>query len=923
MRTEAAGTASAFDWLENQFHRLAALGEAERCAELDRLRARTPTLTSELESLLLSELRGEGLPAATWAGAAEGGREPADAHRHIGPYRLEREIGRGGMGVVYEAEQSAPLRRRVAVKVLSGAWSALQLQRFESERLTLARMSHPNVAAVYDAGSTSSGCPFFVMELVDGTPITHAADACRADIEQRLHLFCEVCLGVEHAHSKGVIHRDLKPTNVLASVECGGPRVKVIDFGIAKDLREAACAELTVAGEALGTPSYMSPEQAGGGELDTRSDIYSLGVLLHELLTGWLPQGPAAGPRRASRDLAANESSTDVARLRRTSVQRLASRLEGDLDWILLKALAHQPDDRYSTVAELRNDVERHLAALPVSARPPSLRDRAFKLARRNRLASGLVGVLALTVAAGLVFALVSLERTRAAERVAQSEARTAEQVTELLVGLFRANLPEAAKGRELSAKEVLERGRAQAKDQLAESPLLRARLLRTLSEVYGNLGDFAAARAAAEESVQASRTLQDDGADLAESLRRLGWVLRRLDEDELAESTYREALALTERLHGEDERTAAVLNELGLTLKYGAPAEALKLLQRARRIDLEAGGTEGTGILLSNIGSLQMQLRDFSAALAAFEEAAPAVRMQFGDDDPRVATMHANRALALTFLGRYPEAETALTAALELHRKLLGDSHPGVGQDLLELARVALRSGRLKTALDRAGNAVEVLDAALGTEHSLTRLARTIRAEALVLSGATEEARRDLDLVLNGPLDSDRQRSAVASAQLTLAGIERLEGDAGRALELAQRSLDSARRRSDTLQVEGALWSRAQTLAHARRPAAPVAYREALEATGRLARGAEVALQQARYFALWGCPQRSLELLERSVDLGLRTAVPRFEGALSEVRRSPRFDDIARNLGDGGRPPVRTGPIVFPADATHCASVD
>lgn len=921
MPAEARATTSAFHWLEEQFHRLAALEADVRAEEVESLRRSMPTLTQELEVLLRSELAGDGL--ATAAPCAETVDACAPG-RQVGPYRLEREIGRGGMGVVYQALQEAPLRRRVALKVLAGSWDRGQLERFEGERLALARMSHPNVAVVFDAGSTQSGCPFLVMELVDGQPVTRAADAHRASVEQRVQLFCDVCLGVEHAHSKGIIHRDLKPTNVLAAWRDERPLVKVIDFGIAKSLLGPSGPMLTAAGEALGTPAYMSPEQESGemASIDTRSDVYSLGVLLHELLTGRLPGREVGHGRAPSSTLAANDDSAVTAKRRGTTPERLASRLRGDLDWILLKALAERPRDRYQTVAELRGDLERHLASQPVTARPPSWLDRTAKLVRRNRAASALGVALVVTLVTALLMTLASLAQTRAAERAARDEAATAQRVTDLLVGLFRANLPERAKGRELSAREMLDLGWRETSEQLGESPLLRARLLRSLSEVYGNLGEMQSARQAAADSVAAARTLDGDGRELAESLRRFGWVLRRIDEPALAESSYREALALAESLQGEQGRLVAeVLSELGLVLKPGRPDEALELLQRARRIALSQRGCEDgeTVILLSNIGSLKLRLRDYAGALAAFDVAAPLVDSHFGGDDPRVGTLQANRANALLSLGRYAESQVALEAALELDRRLLGERHPSVGQDLMELARVALKLGDLEAAVERASQALGILEAALGTDHPLSLLTRTARAEALVLQGALPEARRDLDVVLGGERSSDDQRSVATYALLTLAEVARLEGDFDRALDSARLAGESAAQRESSLQQERALWSRAHTLALQRAPEALDGFELALSSTASAAPAAQTALQEARFFGWWGCPGRALDALQRSVGLGLRDAAPTLEAAFEEARRSRRFTEVAAPLGEA-RATARGGSAEV-TDGDHCSA--
>lgn len=376
--------------------------------------------------------------------------EDDEIGKQIGPYKLLRKIGEGGAGKVYIAEQSTPVRRLVAFKIIKrGMDTKSVIARFEAERQTLAMMEHPNIAHVYDAGETETGRPFFVMELVPGIPITHYCRDNRLVLGQRLELFIQVCYAIQHAHQKGVIHRDIKPSNVLVDLHQGKPRPRVIDFGIAKATHEGlsgGCNGHTVMEPFIGTPCYMSPEQArkGGADLDTRSDIYSLGTLLYELLTGSTPFERSAlldngldemrrilleqePPRPSIRFLKLTAPDRDSLSRSMGDISSLERALGGDLDWVVMKALEKDRERRYETVEAFAMDVGRYLNHEPVMARPPSRRYRFKKMVRRNRgLVASVCAVLAVLLA-GLATSSWLLAR----ERVARQRAVVAEQLAE------------------------------------------------------------------------------------------------------------------------------------------------------------------------------------------------------------------------------------------------------------------------------------------------------------------------------------------------------------------------------------------------------------------------------------------------------------------------------------------------------------
>jgi serine/threonine protein kinase len=406
---------------------------AERAAYLDQACGGDHELRREVEKLLAAhESPGSFLEKPAHELAATGPPEgpPGDRHdeiqgSHIGPYRLLQPLGEGGMGAVFLAEQEKPVKRRVALKIIkSGMDSANIVARFDAERLTLAMMDHPNIAKVHDAGTTETGLPYFVMELVQGVPMTRYCDENRLTIRERLELFIPVCQAILHAHQKGIIHRDIKPSNVLVTRYDSKPVPKVIDFGIAKAIKQPLldAAMATQLGTIVGTVQYMSPEQADLNALnvDIRSDIYSLGVMLYELLTGTTPlessrlrEKPIAevlrlikeeeAPRPSARLTGLGERLPTISAQRKTEPAKLMKLLKGDLDWIVSKAMEKDRARRYETARELARDVERHLADEPVDACPPSWGYRLRKYAKKHKTALVTLVMIGTLVSASLI----------------------------------------------------------------------------------------------------------------------------------------------------------------------------------------------------------------------------------------------------------------------------------------------------------------------------------------------------------------------------------------------------------------------------------------------------------------------------------------------------------------------------------------
>ncbi len=684
----------------------------------------------------------------------------------IGPYRLRERLGEGGMGEVWLAEQLRPVHRQVAVKVIkAGMDTARVVARFEAERQALARMSHPSIAQVFDAGATPEGRPFFAMEYVRGEPITDYCGRHRLTVRERIDLFLEVCDAVQHAHQKGIIHRDLKPSNVLVAVRDDRPVPKIIDFGVAKATTQSLTERTlyTERGVLIGTLEYMSPEQAemSGLDIDTRTDVYALGVILYELLTGALPFEPGElrkksfdEIRRTIREVEPPRPSTRVtttiggdagqAGSPRGPVA-LAHELRGDLDWIVLRALEKDRTRRYGSASDLAADLQRHLDHLPVLACPPSTTYRLRKFVRRHRIVvSAAAALVVLSVGFGIVMAIQVREVARERDR-AQTAQATAEQVSAFLVRMFEASDPSESLGDEVTARQLLATG-VERVDELDGQPEVQARLLDLMGRVYQSLGRYDQARPLVERSLKVRQAVfGPDHESVGESLAHLGEISTLQGHYDAAEAELAQALALWERTVGRESAEAATaLHLLGAAVVDNGDTnrgrqligEALELRRRVLPPDHPDLAESFAGLAyVESAGGDPAEMERWH------REAYTLLRRIFGDRHPRVALALNNLAAAVDERGRYDEAAGLHREALAMRRQLFGDEHPAVATSLNNLSNVLMKQEKYAEAEPLARQVVELRTRLLGREHPSTGTALNNFAVLLYRAGKREDA--------------------------------------------------------------------------------------------------------------------------------------------------------------------------------------
>jgi serine/threonine protein kinase len=662
--------------------------------------------------------------------------KPEEAGERIGNFKLCEKIGEGGFGTVWVAEQEKPVRRRVALKIIKlGMDTKEVIARFEQERQALAMMDHPNIAKVLDAGATSFGRPYFVMELVRGIKITKYCDQANLPTAERLQLFIAVCQAVQHAHQKGIIHRDLKPSNILVTLHDGVPVPKVIDFGVAKATQQQRLTDLTIYTQfeqMIGTPLYMSPEQAemSGLDVDTRSDIYSLGVLLYELLVGRTPFDPEtlmkAGldemrrvireqePQRPSTFVStmAVDLRTTIARHRSAEGAKLIHMIRGDLDWIVMKALEKDRTRRYETASAFAQDIQRHLLSEPVQARPPTQLYRFRRFARRNKLAFAATSAVLAALLIGLgtstwMFCNEKHARERAIEaeqaqnkerQKAESEARKSKEVAQFLKDMLGSVNPGLALGRDTTLlREILDNTEKRVSIDLKDQPDIEAELRSSIGRVYMSLGESVSAESMFRKALELrERQFGHEHLSVAESLCDLAFVIcdtndtRKYDE---AEMKMREAITLQSKLLGEKSSLIGItMNRLAfLYSKQGKYADAEIIAHKALALNRELIGTDScyAAYSLLQIAAVREKQGKPAESEVFLREAIAIVRKLWGDDNfPMVGVWLTDLAASLRHQGKLAESETMNREGLALLRKGYGD-HPYTAKTLHYLGRI------------------------------------------------------------------------------------------------------------------------------------------------------------------------------------------------------------------------------------------
>ncbi len=645
--------------------------------------------------------------------------------RTIGRYKLLEEIGEGGFGVVFMAEQEQPVRRKVALKIIKAGMDTRQVvARFEAERQALAMMDHPNIAKVLDAGATDTGRPYFVMELIKGIPITKYCDEQSLSIRDRMQLFIQVCHAVQHAHQKGIIHRDLKPSNVLLTLHDDKAVPKIIDFGVAKATEGKLTDKTLFTGfrQLIGTPTYMSPEQAqfSGIDIDTRSDIYSLGVLLYELLTGTTPLdaktllsaafgeiqrmiGEEEPPKPSTRlSTLAADTQTARASQRRSDPKRLTQQLRGDLDWIVMRCLEKDRSRRYETAAGLAEDVQRYLNDEPVLARRPTRWYRLKKFIRRNK-----VGVLAgsailATLLFGLTLSSVGFLRASRQEQIASTQAARSEQVAQFLKDMLAGVGPSVAVGRDTKLlREILDKTAARVQQGFADDPAVRAELCYTLGTTYADLSDYAHAEPMFQNAVeQYRRAFGNENTNVALALARLGATQTWLNKASVGKLTADEGVRIARSCGDKGTLAHCLYYQAGSSASYIAIGEEVPILREAIALEKEVG------------------------------------------DDPKLLGYCVRRlADALDEPGTHAEAESLMREALALHRQQSAPDDTAIASDLFMLAQCLMKQGKLDEAESTAREVVEFDRRVLDKDHIGRALAVGLLGHVLIERSKWEEA--------------------------------------------------------------------------------------------------------------------------------------------------------------------------------------
>jgi serine/threonine protein kinase len=752
---------------------------AQGAAFLDRACGQNPALRAAVEALL--DAHGHNGDLLDLLDKPAGTVEEPITERPgtiIGPYKLLQQIGEGGMGVVFMAEQAEPVRRKVALKIIKPGMDSRQvIARFEAERQALALMDHPHIAKVFDAGTTTSGRPYFVMELVKGTPVTRYCDEHHLTPRERLQLFLPVCQAVQHAHQKEIIHRDLKPSNVLVAEYDDQPVAKIIDFGVAKATGPKLIERtlFTEFGQVLGTLEYMSPEQAklNALDIDTRSDIYALGVVLYELLTGTTPfeakrLRQAAfdevlriireeEPPRPSTRLSSAQELPSIAAKRGLEPRKLSGLVRGELDWIAMKCLEKDRNRRYETANGLARDLERYLHDEPVQACPPSAGYRLRKFVRRHKGPVLAAGIILLVLVGGIVGTTWGMLRARAAagaekeakETAQQSEAETKavlDFVENKIIAAARPKDQQGGQGYDIKLADAVKAALPFVDKSFTGQPLIEARLRMTMGNSFWYLGDAKTA----SEQFQAARQLYaehrgPDHPDTLKSMNNLANSYHVLGRHSDALKLREETLALNKAKLGPDHPdTLASMSGLATTYHaLGRHTDALKLREEALALFKAKLGPDHHDTLLSmsNLANSYQAVGRSADALKLRQEMLALYKAKFGADHPDTLKIMNNLANSYAALGRHADALELREETLALRRASLGPDHPDTLRIMSNLANSYAALGRQADALKLREETLAPRRASLGSNHPDTLKSMNNLAESHAALGRHADA--------------------------------------------------------------------------------------------------------------------------------------------------------------------------------------
>jgi len=689
----------------------------------------------------------------------------------IGSYRLLELVGEGGMGEVWLAEQKVPVRRRVALKLVKPGMDTREVvARFQSERQALALMDHPAIAKVFDAGSTPHGRPYFVMEYVVGVPITTYCDEHKLTTRERLELFIRVCEGVQHAHQKAILHRDLKPSNILVSAVDGKPVPRIIDFGLAKATAQRLTPDTlyTQVGMIVGTLAYMSPEQAdsAGVDVDTRADVYSLGVILYQLLIGSLPLDFTGTPpdqfrsrlreedvqRPSTRLRTQGDKSSVAAQNRSADPPTLIRQVRGDLDAITLKCLEKDRARRYSTPADLAADIGRYLRNEPVVARPASVAYRARKYIRRHRFAVAVAASAVVLLIAGGIAQTLELRRIR-------RERDRADRVTQFMTGMFKVSNPSEARGNDIRAREILDKASKEIDTGLAKDPELQAQMMHVMGVVYDSLGLYSKAESLFSRAADIRRqTLGTKNRDTLASMSKLAYVLDEQSRYPEAEKLNRETMELRRRAFGPKDRdTLQSASQLAFVFNdEGRFPEAEKLNRETLEIaEREYGPQDEEARIARQHLAIDFAYEGkFPDAEKLFRETYEYDRQQKGDDDPTTLGDANNLGAILSQQERWTEAEKVYRDALAIKLRVEGPEHPQTLLTMGNLAQVLVNEKRYPEAEKLLRDTFAAKLKTVGPEHRSTLVTMGNLAELLQIEGKNAEA----ETLVRHTLDIERR---------------------------------------------------------------------------------------------------------------------------------------------------------------------